>query len=247
MTTRNIKGFNVPFQPTRRNFANMWAEYEPNKRVLLPNGWRRENRLPLRCAIVWDKDVPVAMRDGTILRVDIFRPASKEAERLPALVPWSPYGKTGSGLLMTKEYPYIGVPGSQTSGLEKFEAPDPADWCARGYAVVQADARGTFNSEGDMYQFGTQVRLHSKHLNISTDTDNAEGSPRWVRSHRMDCRSVLEQRECRHCGKLVARHHAMVGDQLLACRSNNPLTLLKVHCCREASSSEGYRSVGRRR
>lgn len=87
MTTRNIKGFNVPFQPTRRNLANMWTEYVPNKRVILPNGWRRENRLLLRCAIVWDKDVPVAMRDGTILRVDIFRPASKKAERLPSLVP----------------------------------------------------------------------------------------------------------------------------------------------------------------
>ena len=169
MTTRNIKGFNVPFQPTRRNFANIWTDYEPNKRVLLPTGWRRENRLPLRCAIIWDKDVPVVMRDGIQLRVDIFRPASKENERLPALVPWSPYGKTGSGLLLTKEYPYIGVPGSQTSGLEKFEAPDPADWCARGYAVVQADARGTFNSEGDMYQFGTQVRHPSQILGIVVD------------------------------------------------------------------------------
>lgn len=78
------------------------------------------------------------------------------------VVPWSPYDKTGSGLLLTKEYPYIGVPASHTSGLEKFEAPDPADWCPRGYAVVLADARGTFNSEGDMYQFGTQVRCNSQ-------------------------------------------------------------------------------------
>lgn len=158
MTTHNIKGFNVPFLPTRRNFANVWTEYEPNKRILLPKGWRQGfSRLPLREAIIWDKDVPVEMRDGTVLRVDIFRPASKEHEKLGALVPWSPYGKTGTGLLQTKEYAYIGVPATKTSGLEKFEGPDPADWCARGYAVVQADARGTFNSEGDMYQFGTQV------------------------------------------------------------------------------------------
>lgn len=127
------------------------------------------------------------MRDGTKLCVDIFRPASKENERLPALVPWSPYGKTGSGLLLTKEYPYIGVPGSQTSGLEKFEAPDPADWCARGYAVVQADARGTFNSEGDMYQFGTQVRCpphllgivvaaYPSYRKLKMDTTSSSGS-----------------------------------------------------------------------
>lgn len=172
MTTHNIKGFNVPFQPTKRNFANMWTDYEPNKRVILPRGWRRENRLPLRCALIWDKDVQVEMRDGTKLCVDIFRPASGEQYRLPALVPWSPYGKTGSGLLLTKEYPYIGVPGSQTSGLEKFEAPDPAEWCARDYAVVQADARGTFNSEGDMYQFGTQVSKPFRAIKgeIVTDT-----------------------------------------------------------------------------
>ncbi|KAJ4983481.1 s15 family peptidase [Stagonosporopsis vannaccii] len=157
MTTRNIKGFEVPFLPTRRQFANIWTEYEPNKRVLLPKGWRQGfSRLALREAIIWDKDVPVEMRDGKILRADIFRPASREFERLPTLVPWSPYGKTGTGLLQTKEYAYIGVPPTKTSGLEKFEAPDPADWCARGYAVVQADARGCFNSEGDMHQFGSQ-------------------------------------------------------------------------------------------
>ncbi|KAH6629745.1 Alpha/Beta hydrolase protein [Boeremia exigua] len=91
MTTRNIEGFAVPFLPARRTFANVWTEYEPNKRVILP-----------------------------------------------------------------KEYAYIGVPATKTSGLEKFEAPDPADWCPRGYAVIQADARGTFNSEGDMHQFGSQ-------------------------------------------------------------------------------------------
>jgi predicted acyl esterase len=51
----------------------------------------------------------------------------------------------------TKQYAYFGVPPTQTSGLEKFEALDPADWCARGYVVMQADARGCFNSEGDMH------------------------------------------------------------------------------------------------
>jgi hypothetical protein len=111
MTTHKIKGFEVPFLPSRRVFANQWTEYEPNKRVLLPKGWRQGfSRLPLREAIVWDKDVPVEMRDGKILRVDIFRSASREHERLPALVPWSPYGKTGTGLLQTKEYAYVGVP-----------------------------------------------------------------------------------------------------------------------------------------
>lgn len=44
---------------------------------------------------IFEKDVQVPMRDGVILRADIFRPA--HGERVPAIVPWSPYGKTGRG------------------------------------------------------------------------------------------------------------------------------------------------------
>lgn len=44
----------------------------------------------------------------------------------------------------------VGVPVSKLSGYEKFEAPDPAEWTARGYAVVNIDARGVFDSEGDI-------------------------------------------------------------------------------------------------
>ena len=158
MTTHKIRGFDIPFIPTRRQFDSVWTDYEPNKRVNLPRGWRREGRLRLREAITLDKDVPVEMRDKAKLCVDILRPTSRENERLPALVAWSPYGKTGTGALLTKNFTYIAVPASHTSGLEKFEAPDPAEWCPRGYALVQPDARGTFNSEGDLHIFGTQVR-----------------------------------------------------------------------------------------
>lgn len=158
MTTHNIKGFEVPFQPTKRYFERVWTEYEPNKRVLLPKGWRRMNRLALREPIVWNKDVAVEMRDGTKIRADIFRPASRENEPLPTLVAWSPYGKTGTGFLQIQDYSYIGLRASQISGLEKFEAPDPAEWCPRGYALVQPEARGIHHSEGDFHQFGTQVR-----------------------------------------------------------------------------------------
>ncbi|KAH7393684.1 Alpha/Beta hydrolase protein [Cadophora sp. MPI-SDFR-AT-0126] len=50
----------------------------------------------------------------------------------------------------------VGVPYNATSGLEKWEAPDPADWCARGYVIVNVDARGSFKSEGDFFVYGTQ-------------------------------------------------------------------------------------------
>jgi hypothetical protein len=31
----------------------------------------------------------------------------------------------------------------------QFEAPDPAEWCARGYAVVNVDARGATSAIGN--------------------------------------------------------------------------------------------------
>lgn len=44
----------------------------------------------------------------------------------------------------------IGVPQSRLSGFEKFEAPDPAEWVGRGYAVVNVDARGVYDSDGNI-------------------------------------------------------------------------------------------------
>jgi predicted acyl esterase len=44
----------------------------------------------------------------------------------------------------------VGVPKSRVSGFEKFEAPDPAEWTARGYAIVNVDARGVYDSEGNI-------------------------------------------------------------------------------------------------
>jgi uncharacterized protein len=42
------------------------------------------------------------------------------------------------------------VPASALSGFESFEAPDPAEWTAHGYAVVNVDARGTMKSGGNL-------------------------------------------------------------------------------------------------
>jgi predicted acyl esterase len=44
---------------------------------------------------IWEKDIEIPMRDGVILKGDIFRPAHGDA--VPAIIPWSPYGKTGRG------------------------------------------------------------------------------------------------------------------------------------------------------
>jgi uncharacterized protein len=49
-----------------------------------------------------------------------------------------------------------GIAKERTSGYEKFEAPDPAEWCKRGYAVINIDARGAGHSEGKIAHWGVQ-------------------------------------------------------------------------------------------
>lgn len=137
----------------------MSEELKPDSGIILPKGALFSERgIPLPCDIFYESDVAVKMRDGTIIYVDIYRPTS--ADKVPAIIAWSHYGKKGnnekhrgggSGL--------FGISGlilPMVSGLEKFEGPDPAYWCDHGYAVINPDARGAYNSQGDVYFYGSQ-------------------------------------------------------------------------------------------
>ncbi len=77
--------------------------------------------------LVVERDVEIPMRDGTVLRADVYRPDTPEPS--PVLLQRTPYGKSFS----------------QTSfALMAAE---------RGYAVVIQDTRGRWASEGDGYPF----------------------------------------------------------------------------------------------
>lgn len=68
--------------------------------TLLPKGHQREpDRAPFAVDTIFDRDIMVPMRDGLILRADIFRPATTEGsgEKIPVIMAWSAYGKTGTG------------------------------------------------------------------------------------------------------------------------------------------------------
>ena len=59
--------------------------------------------------------------------------------------------RSGKGLSLNVMPGRMGVPKDVTSGYEKFEAPDPAEWTARGYAVINIDSRGSWDSEGYLW------------------------------------------------------------------------------------------------
>src|SRR5690349_3153566 len=141
-----------------------------------PGAWRYAvGRLPglLRPAVrVYDpetgsltalRDLPVVVRDGTTLRVNVYLPAG--GGRFPVLMSAHPYGKDdlprrrGFGYRVSIQYRMLRQPSRvRFSALTGWEAPDPAWWAGQGYAVVNCDLRGAGTSEGSAGLLSDQER-----------------------------------------------------------------------------------------
>jgi len=123
--------------------------------TILPKGFRKDpGRRAFPCDVLFQRDVPVALRDGTIVYIDIFRPA--KAEKVPVILNSTMFGKAVSYMNLDLIPNRARVPLDGTSGFETFEGADPAFWCGAGYAVVNMDIRGIGRSEGDACYFGFQ-------------------------------------------------------------------------------------------
>lgn len=134
-----------PLPPAR---TGLLTPFEPGTRTIQAGFQAAPPLRPMPVEVILDKDVPVTLRDGVTIRVDVFRPVGEEA--VPAIVAWSPYRKgQGTSASVIGVFAMVGLDNSVVSGLEKFEGPDPAYWCARGYAIVHPDPRGCIDSEGD--------------------------------------------------------------------------------------------------
>ncbi|HEX6338810.1 MAG TPA: CocE/NonD family hydrolase [Jiangellaceae bacterium] len=103
--------------------------------------------------VILERDVEVVVRDGTTLRVNVFRP--EDGGRYPVLMSAHPYGKDYLPKQTRKGYrpfPNLRVlPQSQPftiSAWTGWEAPDPGYWVPRGYVVINADLRGWGRSDG---------------------------------------------------------------------------------------------------
>ena len=80
--------------------------------------------------VVVRRDVPAKMRDGTILRADVYRPS--QPGEFPVLLLRTPYDKTVA---------------------QQITYQHPAWYARRGYVVVVQDPRGRFTSDGEFRPF----------------------------------------------------------------------------------------------
>ncbi len=76
--------------------------------------------------VLIEQSVPTTMRDGVVLRADIYRP--NQPGRYPVLLQRTPYSKAGAA-----EF------GSRAA--------------TRGYVAIFQDVRGRYTSEGEWYPF----------------------------------------------------------------------------------------------
>jgi len=81
--------------------------------------------------MIVDRDVAMAMRDGVVLRADIYRPEA--GAPVPAIVNRTPYDRT--------------------SPLIQLAAIEPERVVDAGFALVCQDVRGRFTSDGEFYTF----------------------------------------------------------------------------------------------
>jgi len=104
--------------------------------------------------MIIEKDAAVPMRDGAILRANIFRPQAEGT--FPVLMTFGPYGKDvhlsqfmpPAWERIQQRHPEI-LASSSCKHLV-FETPDPEMWIPHGYIVVKVDSRGAGKSPGKL-------------------------------------------------------------------------------------------------
>lgn len=111
--------------------------------------------MPLPIDIECREDEAIPLRDGTILYGDVYR--KKDDEPTPVIVVYTMYSKRGGPFNANFDVTKTGFPQKLVSGLQRFEAPDPAYWCQHGYTILVVDARGIAHSGGDMVFLGSQA------------------------------------------------------------------------------------------
>lgn len=102
--------------------------------------------------IIVEMDVPIKLRDGTLLSANVFRP--KATGQYPVVMAFTAYDKNKGPeqypkLLRNSLKPDFDLGTLKVSRWTSWEGPDPAFWVPEGYALIYVDSRGFASSGGD--------------------------------------------------------------------------------------------------
>jgi uncharacterized protein len=101
----------------------------------------------------YEKDVPVQVSDGTVLRANVYRPDAEG--RFPVVMAKGAYGKdvhfrdafSDQWKRLKEIYPALDSDGTSGRHL-RWETVDPERWVPDGYVVINVQSRGTGSSPG---------------------------------------------------------------------------------------------------
>ncbi len=107
-----------------------------------------------------ERDLPITMDDGLVLRCDVFRPDTTAP--VPIIMTCGPYAKGARYQehykpmwdWLVEHHPKV-LPGSKREFLT-WETVDPEIWVPWGYAVVRVDSRGAGRSPGTLDIFSAR-------------------------------------------------------------------------------------------
>ncbi len=94
--------------------------------------------------LIVEKDVAIKVRDGTVLKADVFRPGG--VDTFPAIMTLGPYPKDIHFKVWSRMRP---AEANVDGPFAHWETVDPEWWVPHGYAVLRVDARGTGKSPGE--------------------------------------------------------------------------------------------------
>jgi predicted acyl esterase len=111
--------------------------------------------------MIVEKNVPICLSDGTVLKANVFRPEGNAP--VPVLMTHGPYGKDAHFEDAFKPqwdelkslYPGLDTEGSSGKYL-RWEVADPERWIPWGYAIVVVDSRGAGESPGKLWMWSPQ-------------------------------------------------------------------------------------------
>lgn len=160
MPSKTVPDFDVIYMrdargPGYKNEHLKWPAFQTETIELKKGSQKQPGNRPLVCDIIYKKDQPILLSDGTTLYADLYCPAD-EGKQYPIVLVWTGYGKIDPPNNYKVYFNDAEMKDKYSCGYNTFEGPEPDYWVSNGYIVAVVDVRGNTYSEGVFNHTGKQ-------------------------------------------------------------------------------------------